>query len=143
MEGGLRIGQLARRVGVSTAAIRFYERSGVLPEPERSDSGYRLYAEEAERRLRFVKACQRLGLTLGEIRDVLAFRDRGERPCAYVAGVVDHRLGQIGERLEELRSLQAELTALRDRMRRDGADATREAEYCAYIESVAAAGDPG
>ena len=90
-EKRLKIGQLAERLDLNARTIRFYEQVGVLPEPTRNSSGYRLYSDEDEERLRFVKNAQRLGLTLGEIKEVLAFRDNDEPPCRYVAEVTISR----------------------------------------------------
>ena len=129
------IGKLAKRLDLNPRTIRFYERVGVLPEPERTASGYRLYTGEDEARLRFIKSAQRLGLTLGEIHEVLAFRERGHQPCRYVAAVVDQRLGEISRRLHELRALRRELTELRDRIRAEG-PADREGPYCHYLEGA-------
>lgn len=138
MNGQLKIGQLAARLDLNPRTIRFYEQAGILPEPERSRGGFRLYGDEDAERLRFVKTAQRLGLTLGEIKEVLAFRDRDERPCRYVAGVIEQRLAEIDERMRELRALKQELRALQARMRAEGV-AERDAAYCHYIE---AAGHP-
>jgi DNA-binding transcriptional MerR regulator len=77
----VRIGEIANRVGVNTTTIRFYESIGVLPEPPRTSSGYRDYDDEHVERLRFIKTAQRLGLKLEDIAEILAFRDRGDRPC--------------------------------------------------------------
>lgn len=133
------IGELAKRLALNPRTIRFYEQTGILPEPERTQGGFRLYGDEDERRLRFVKSAQRLGLTLGEIKEVLAFRDRGERPCRYVAGVIDRRLAEVNERMHDMRILERELVELRAEMQRQGV-ADRKADYCHYIET---ASDPG
>lgn len=138
MNRQLKIGELAARLDLNPRTIRFYEQAGILPEPERSRGGFRLYGDEDTERLRFVKTAQRLGLTLGEIKEVLAFRDRDERPCRYVAAVIEHRLAEIDERMRELRTLKHELTELRERMHAEGV-AERDAAYCHYIE---AAGHP-
>jgi DNA-binding transcriptional MerR regulator len=126
------IGQLARRLDLNPRTIRYYERVGVLPEPERTGSGYRLYTHEDEERLRFVKSAQRVGLTLGEIRETLAFRDRGEAPCRYVAGVVERRLAETTRRIRDLRAFKRELSEL-DRRIRAGKPVERDAPYCHYI----------
>lgn len=131
----LKIGQLAKRLDLNPRTIRFYERVGVLPEPARTDSGYRLYGPEDEGRLRFVRTAQRVGLTLGEIKEVLAFRDRGDRPCRYVASVIDRRLAEINTRMRELRTLREELGALREQMRSQGI-VERDGSFCHYIESA-------
>lgn len=132
----LKIGQLARRLDLNPRTIRFYEQVGVLPVPSRTESGYRLYGPGDEERLRFVKTAQRVGLTLGEIKEVLAFRDRGDRPCRYVASVIEGRLAEINDRMRELRELKQELGALQERMRSQGV-AERDGSFCHYIEDTA------
>lgn len=80
----MRIGELAARLGLNTRTIRYYESIALLPEPERTASGYRTYDEADVERLAFIKSAQRLGLALDEIREVLALRERGVTPCGYV-----------------------------------------------------------
>src|SRR5919106_4809738 len=75
--GGLKIGQLARQVGVPAKAIRFYEAKRVLPRPTRGPNGYRLYGQDALETLTFVKQAAGLGLTLAEIREIIAVRHGG------------------------------------------------------------------
>src|SRR5215472_11981549 len=71
----LKIGQLARRAAVNLQTIRYYEREGLLPEPPRLASGYRMFPEIAVRRVRLIKRAQELGFSLAEIRDLLSLRD--------------------------------------------------------------------
>ena len=73
------IGEAARRIGVSAAALRMYEKRGLLPEPLRSANGYRQYAEEHLRRARLVRRARRMGLSLAQIAQAMG-RD-GERAC--------------------------------------------------------------
>lgn len=82
----MRTGELAERAGISAEAIRYYERVGVLTPPARTASGYRDYDEVALDRLSFVRAAQAVGLTLGQIREVVAFRDWGGAPLCVGAG---------------------------------------------------------
>ena len=84
----VKIGEIAERVGVNPKTIRFYESVGVMPEPRRTPAGYRDYEEEDVTRLQFVRAAQHVGLKLEEIAEVLAFRDRGQRPCDFVVEVL-------------------------------------------------------
>lgn len=128
------IGQLARQLDLNPRTIRYYEHVGVLPEPERTTSGYRLYTPEDEERLRFVKSAQRVGLTLGEIRETLAFRDRDQAPCRYVAGVIERRLAETNQRIRELRAFKNDLSELNQRMRTGGV-IERDSPYCHYIAS--------
>jgi DNA-binding transcriptional MerR regulator len=129
------IGRLADRLGLNPRTIRYYERLGLIPPAERTHRGYRVYSSADEDRLRFIKSAQRVGLTLGEVKETLAFRERGERPCRYIAGVIDQRLGEVNQRLAELRTFERELTELSDRMHADGV-AERDARYCHYIEAA-------
>jgi DNA-binding transcriptional MerR regulator len=84
----MRIGELAEQAGMSTKAIRYYEQIGILTPPARTASGYRSYDEAALGRLGFVRATQAVGLTLGEIRQVIAFRDDEQAPCAHVTDLL-------------------------------------------------------
>jgi DNA-binding transcriptional MerR regulator len=113
----MRIGELAERAGVTTRAIRHYEGIGVLPAARRSESGYRLYGEDALARLAFVRAAQAVGLTLGEIRGVVAFRDRGEMPCEHVLALVERRGAELAARIAEMGRLRVELESLARRAR--------------------------
>jgi len=83
----MRIGQLAAQTGFSVRTIRFYEQSGLLPAPPRTEGGYRVYDQDAVARLRFVRSAQTLGLSLAEIAEVLRIRDHQPRFFIGVAGV--------------------------------------------------------
>lgn len=117
------IGEVAGRSGVSAKTIRYYESLDLLPPPARADNGYRSYDESILTRLAFIRSAQASGLTLGEIRGVLGFRDRGETPCDHVRALIDQRAAELDERIDELMRLRAELTRLSQRARRlDPAD---------------------
>ncbi|HYY79018.1 MAG TPA: heavy metal-responsive transcriptional regulator [Actinomycetes bacterium] len=111
----MRIGELAERAGLSTKAIRYYEQAGILAAPDRTPSGYRDYDRTALGRLGFVRAAQALGLTLGEIRQVIAFREQGTAPCGHVTELLQRRAAELGERIAELQQLQGELERLAER----------------------------
>ena len=113
----MRIGVVAQEAGLSTKAIRYYESIGVLAPPERSASGYRDYTPDAVERLRFIRAAQSVGLTLGEIREVLAYRDRGQVPCAHVVELIRRRANQIDQEIAQLESMRTELRHLERRAR--------------------------
>jgi MerR family transcriptional regulator, copper efflux regulator len=108
----MRIGEAATTVGVDTSTIRYYESVGVLPEPERTTSGYRSYASEDVERLRFVTLARSLGVGLDDIRQILGLRDQGQAPCGYVRGVLDRQVDAVEERIEQLRALSEELRRL-------------------------------
>jgi len=135
----LRIGELAVRTGVSTHAIRFYERKGVLPPAPRTASGYRAYPPEAVEQVDFVKKAQVLGLRLDDIADVLEISSGGRQPCEHVRQLVKDRLGEVETRLRELRQLR---TTLRGTLRLlDHAPAPTAGCRCAVIEGAAAIQD--
>lgn len=113
----MRIGELAGATGVPTKTIRYYEHIGVLDAPARTPSGYRDYSPGAADRLAFIRAAQAVGLTLGEIRGIVALRDRGETPCGHVLDLVATRAAEIGERIAELQRLRADLQRLANRAR--------------------------
>ncbi|MCK0113026.1 heavy metal-responsive transcriptional regulator [Ornithinimicrobium sp. F0845] len=108
----LRVGQLARQAGVTTDTIRFYEREGLLPEPARTPSGYRDYGPEATDRLAFIQGCQRLGLRLSDIRQLLGIRDTGVCPCGHAEEHLRRRIAEVDAELERLSTLRSEMAAM-------------------------------
>jgi DNA-binding transcriptional MerR regulator len=134
MVGGMRIGELAKGLDLNTQTVRYYERIGLLPKPERTESGYRLYGDEDERRLRFIKNARSSGLTLGEIKEVLAFHERGELPCVYVTETIAERSREIDRKIAELTKFKRELDRLHERAK---AGSSREPSpdcYCHILE---------
>lgn len=129
----MRIGELAERMALNPRTIRYYESIGLLPEPDRTASGYRAYDEADVDRLAFIRSAQRLGLALDEIREVLALRERGEVPCGYVRELISKEIIDVDRRLEELRVLRQELVALDERA--DKAD-RGSGRVCGLIEHV-------
>jgi len=108
----MRIGQLAEQVGLSTKTIRFYEDSGVLPEPDRADNGYREYEQPSVDRLRFIRDAQTAGLTLSEIATILELRDRGEDSCHHTVAMLEGHLVEVDRQLDELQRTKVRLTEM-------------------------------
>ncbi len=136
----MRIGELAERVGVNPKTIRYYESIGLLPAPGRQPSGYRDYTADDVERLGFVRAAQRLNLSLSEIAEILRFRERDERPCEYVLDVLDRQVADLDRRLAEMAELRRVLIALR--LKADDLPRDRGC-YCAVIEHGQPAGTEG
>jgi MerR family copper efflux transcriptional regulator len=133
-EGGqVRIGELAQRAGLSTKTLRYYEAIGVLTEPERTSSGYRDYPTAALDVLRFVRSAQTVGLTLGEIKGILAYRDRGETPCGHVLELIRRRADEIEQQITRLEEMRAELRRLERRARALRPEECAPAEICHVI----------
>lgn len=128
----MRIGELADRLGITAKTIRYYERIGLLPEPQRRPSGYRMYGAEEADRLAFVRSAQRFGLRLDEIREVIALRDRGERPCGYVLETVRRELTDLDRRIGEMQAVRAQLSDLVARA--EGSPAGDGGGYCELLE---------
>ncbi|MCH7564567.1 MAG: MerR family transcriptional regulator [Gemmatimonadetes bacterium] len=110
--GTLTIGALARAAGVGIETIRFYERKGLLPEPPRTQAGYRQYAPDTVRRLRFIRRAQGLGFSLGEISELLDLRIAELSACGTVEGRARDKLAQIGEKISELKRIESALERL-------------------------------
>jgi DNA-binding transcriptional MerR regulator len=111
---GLRVAQLATAVGVSGDTIRYYERSGLLPSPERTPTGYRAYGTDAIDRIRFIQGAQRLGLRLKDIADLLAIRDTGQCPCEPAEQLLRRRLAELDAEIAKLQALRTAMVAMAD-----------------------------
>jgi MerR family copper efflux transcriptional regulator len=112
VQGTMRIGELAELSGVSAKTIRYYEDIGLLPPPGRLASGYRDYEPSTLDRLAFIRAAQAVGLSLGEIRGIVALRDEGQTPCGHVLDLLRTRSAELDRRIAELRRLRGELNRL-------------------------------
>lgn len=110
MNDGLRIGFVSAAAGVSRDTIRYYERSGLLRKPARSESGYRLFTQQDVGRLRDVKQAQALGLTLDQIRGLLAPHPDGTVRCRQVHDVLSANLRLIDDRIRQLVSFRTSLS---------------------------------
>ncbi|WP_342128877.1 Cd(II)/Pb(II)-responsive transcriptional regulator [Hydrogenophaga sp. OTU3427] len=129
-----RIGEAARRCGVSTANIRYYESEGLLPRLVRSEGDYRLYSEADIHRLRFIRLCRAMDMSLEEVRTLVALDLNNKADCATARAALDAHLGHVRERLAELRALERDLRSLRERC--DGSD-----DQCHIIEALHARAD--
>ncbi|MFA5708031.1 MAG: MerR family transcriptional regulator [Mycolicibacterium sp.] len=109
-ETGLRSGQVAAAAGVNIETLRYYERRGLLREPQRSLGGHRLYPPETVTMMRVIKAAQRLGFTLDEVAELLAATGLGGRSDAGLQARAADKLAEVDEKL-------VELTAVRDTLR--------------------------
>ena len=127
----MQIGQLADRLGLNTKTIRYYESIGLLPEPARTASGYRLYAETDAERLAFIRTAQRLGLTLDDIREILAFREQGKAPCGHVIELLQQHAQDLDRRIDDMLALRHELMELVAQAENLPED---RAHYCRVIE---------
>lgn len=129
------VGRAAALTQLSAKAIRLYERKGLLPEADRTDSGYRLFTADDLAVLHFIRRAKTLDLSLDEIKDILDLQRCGEKPCQRVTAMLDAHLAEIDQKLSDLRRLrQSLLTA-----RRAATSALRngnDAVICQIIEAT-------
>ena len=131
----LKIGELARLAGVGVVALRFYERQGLLTPSMRTESGYRLYGEEALGQLDFVRRSQALGFSLAEIAAIVAESRTSGRPCGTVRELVRQRIRELDERLAELRRYRRDLAKTLEKWETLG---DVDGHVCGLIESTVA-----
>ncbi len=124
-----RIGEAARRAGVTAHALRHYEALGLL-RPRRTASGQRVYTEEDLRRVGFIRRAAAVGFTLAEVGEVLRLRESGQVPCRWVRAKLEEKVAAIEARIAELERLRAELLALQEVPVAEAASA----EYCSLLE---------
>jgi Cu(I)-responsive transcriptional regulator len=133
----LRIGELARHTGIKVETIRFYEKSGLLPEPERTSANYRAYSDAHLARLSFIRRARDLGFTLEQVRELLGLADDRSRSCAAVDAIATAHLVEIDRKLADLSALRAELSRLIGDCRQG------TVADCLIIETLAPRGLPG
>ena len=108
----LRIGEVARRAGISPDTLRHYERHGLIPKPKRTEGGYRMFAPEVVERVRLIRSALSVGFTIRELSRIFRIRDRGGAPCAEVRSLAAFKLDQLEKRIDEMQELRVKLRAL-------------------------------
>ena len=134
----LTIGRLAERAGVGVETIRFYEKRGLVPEPERSASGYRQYPADEVHRLHFIRRAQELGFSLAEIAELLTLRVDASTDCGAVRARADRKIESIDARIRDLQRVRRALTEVRDVCDRRG-----PAAQCAILDAIGGEGWDG
>jgi MerR family mercuric resistance operon transcriptional regulator len=106
----LTIGALAKAAGVNVETIRFYQRKGLLLEPDKPYGGIRRYGDADVARVQFVKSAQRLGFSLDEVAELLRLEDGTH--CDEASALAEHKLNDIREKLADLARMEAVLSRL-------------------------------
>ncbi|PLR83995.1 MULTISPECIES: mercury resistance transcriptional regulator MerR1 [Bacillus] len=127
----LLIGELAKKCDVNKETIRYYERIGLIPEPERTDSGYRMYSERIVDRLNFIKRLQELGFTLNEIDKLLGVVDRDEAKCRDMYDFTVSKIEDIQRKIQDLKRIEQMLINLKERCPEN-----KDIYACPIIETV-------
>jgi MerR family transcriptional regulator, mercuric resistance operon regulatory protein len=125
----MRIGQLARSVGVNVETIRYYQRIGLIDLPAKRYGGYRSYNDQDLRRLRFIRRAQRLGFSLDDIRALL---ELSSADCQQVQQLALEKLNLVKGKLRQLRRIESALTKTIDQCSK-----RRAPETCPIIETLA------
>jgi MerR family transcriptional regulator, copper efflux regulator len=110
----MRIGEIAQQVEVSASIIRHYEDLGLLPQPGRNSLGYRAYDEADLERIRLVVGARELGISLADIKDILAIYDNAEVPSQHIIDLLSERVANAEQHSHRLESVKRELCQLRD-----------------------------
>ena len=141
MAHGVQIGKVARATGLSVDTIRFYEKEGLLREPERSEGGFRLYSARDIENLYFIHKAQELGFSLADIRELLLVQDERTEACTHVRDLIHSRLTAVRGKIEDLkrleRHLKQALCKCEDAL--DDGKAGPAHEQCPVLEEIAGA----
>ncbi|RFC63812.1 MerR family transcriptional regulator [Mesorhizobium denitrificans] len=110
----LTIGHLARETGTKVETVRFYEKSGLLPAPSRTEGNYRSYDQAHLNRLSFIRRARDLGFSLDQIRALLALSDDRSQSCASVDTIAKQHREEVERKIADLQALKAELDRVID-----------------------------
>ncbi|HZZ91539.1 MAG TPA: MerR family transcriptional regulator [Usitatibacter sp.] len=112
MQQGMTIGRLAKAAGVHVETIRYYQRIGLIPEPQKPQGGHRRYAPAVMERITFIRRAQQLGFSLEEVKKLLSFSDGRSRK--EVRQIAETKYELLGARVEQLNDMRAKLRHLID-----------------------------
>lgn len=110
---GMKIGELAKKTGCKVVTVRYYEKEGLLNEPDRTDGNYRLYSTDDVERLKFIRHCREHDMTLEETRKLLAYRDNPVADCDWIGEMIDGHVQNVDAQIKSLRQLKKYLQELR------------------------------
>lgn len=138
----LTIGRLGTLAGFEPKTLRYYDRVGLARPTSRTPAGYRLYATETVDRLRFIARAKALGMTLADIRRILAVRDEGAAPCQHVLDLVAHNVTKVEGQIAQLDRLRGDLRRLQRLLKEQVDVNARSAEDCACFSLIQAFHEP-
>jgi len=116
----MKIGEISRRSGLSVETIRYYEREGLLSEPERRPSGYRLYDDAVLERLEYIRRAKDLGFTLAEIRELLELSFNAHACCDHIRQRVEAKIVDIESKVRSLQQMKQSLKKILTHCRSGG-----------------------
>lgn len=131
----LQVSEVSRKLGVNPQTLYFYERIGLIPAPNRTEAGYRLYADQDIERLTFIARAKSLGLTLEEIGEILTLKERAGMDCCFaVRDRLKAKVDQIQQTIQELQALHDDLLPMIDQCDRGIITSKEECSNC-WLES--------
>lgn len=129
----MKIGELAKAAGTTVETVRYYEKEGLLPAPQRGLNNYRSYGQPHLERLKLIRNCRALDMTQEEIRAILALADNHETGCGPINELFDEHIAHVDARIAELTQLRVQLSDLRRRC----LSARPDAEDCGILHGLA------
>lgn len=132
----LQVGEVSRKLGVNPQTLYFYERIGLIPAPQRTSSGYRLFDKKDIERLAFITQTKALGLTLDEIKEILMFQDGKLLTCSEFKERLSEKVQQIEANIRQLISLRDQLLPLID-LCQSNLDSSSSSGKCPALETLA------
>lgn len=130
----MKIGEIAKLTHTQVETIRYYEKEGLIAEPDRQENGYRAYGQSHLERLSFIRHCRSLDMPLAEIRLLVDFIDKPRRNCKDIDALVEEQLKRVKARLKSMRALEKQLEVLRARC-----DSLHSSEECGILHELVAA----
>lgn len=131
----MKIGELAKKTGLTTQSIRYYENIGLLPEPRRRENGYREYDHTTADRISFVRDAQASGLSLTEIHLILELRDQGEPTCGHVVFLLEQHVDEVENQITELQRTRERLEQMIERAQKLDPSECQDSVRCQTISS--------
>jgi MerR family mercuric resistance operon transcriptional regulator len=139
MTASLQIGQVAKKTGLTVDAIRFYEKSGLLQCPARTEGGYRLYQQREVADLEFIQKAQQLGFSLNEIRELFSIQRHPNEACAHVRDLIAAKLGVVRAKIADLQKLETDLAGALRQCRTALRMPTKQRECCPVLKEISMA----
>lgn len=132
----LTIGRFGKLVGVEAKTLRYYDRVGLVRPSSRTAAGYRLYDEQSANRLQFIRRSKALGMSLSDIRRILAVRDEGAAPCRHVLDLVSRNLADVATQIGYLETLHKDLRRLKRELARRNSPEALSAAECSCVSII-------
>lgn len=127
MDGYLR-GELARKAGIHPETVRFYEKNGLIPEPQRTEAGYRIYPEDILFRLEFIKSAKFAGFALEEIKHLFSLVEQNQPDPNFINNIIDEKLDGIGAKIAELQQMAEFLITIKENI--------KHPEICPVLDNI-------